>query len=254
MPANKKAETEAPIEAKELTINQLQVDSITVALIGNTPLILNRMSAKAKQVLLVGGQRKTSAEKLEIKHNPVEEYREAMDFNPDRADDTAIFFPAMALKRAMSTAARVTAGVAGTDVDRLIGMTAEYIPIYGVPQLYIKMMRQAGQSATPDMRTRAIIGNWGTVFEVQFLRPQFNSQTIVTLLNNAGLAVGIGDSRQEKGKGSHGGFRVTNLDDDFQQLIDKDSQIMAHLEPSSWDKETQDLLDFWQAEEDRRNT
>ena len=41
-------------------------------MVGKTPLYFNSMSAKTKRDLLIGGGKKTAAEKKDIKHNPVE--------------------------------------------------------------------------------------------------------------------------------------------------------------------------------------
>jgi hypothetical protein len=64
-----------------LQIKALQRGVIRLRLIGTEPLFMNRMSAKAKQVLLVGSKKKTTAEKANIKHDPMREFVDAMDRN-----------------------------------------------------------------------------------------------------------------------------------------------------------------------------
>ena len=63
----------------EITIKEVEMESITVRLIGQTPLFINRMSAKAKRDLLLGGKVKTKADRAEIRHgDPVQEFRDSM--------------------------------------------------------------------------------------------------------------------------------------------------------------------------------
>ena len=57
-------------EADGLHIEALKRGRITLRLIGETPLYFNAMSVKAKRTLLLGGGKKTAAEKKEIKHDP----------------------------------------------------------------------------------------------------------------------------------------------------------------------------------------
>ena len=49
-------------------IHALKQGRITLRMIGQTPLYFNSMSAKSKRDLLIGGGKKTAAQKKEIKH------------------------------------------------------------------------------------------------------------------------------------------------------------------------------------------
>lgn len=67
----KKAEANLHIEAAKQ-------GRVRFVLLGQTPLYYNAMSAKAKRPLLIGGGKKTAAEKKEIKHNPKEEFNDSV--------------------------------------------------------------------------------------------------------------------------------------------------------------------------------
>lgn len=65
------------IEAIE--VEPLRVGSIQVWLRGITPLICNRLAAKASRELLLPKGRKTTAEKQQLlKHDPESEYRNSL--------------------------------------------------------------------------------------------------------------------------------------------------------------------------------
>ena len=239
-------------------INQVQMESMTVRLIGQTPLFINRMSAKAKRDLLLGSKEKTKADKAEIRHsNPIQEFRDSMLVIPDSHPHTSIWFPAMAIKSAMGTAALVVPGIKKTEVNRMVYLPQDMVPIFGVPELRMDVMKLAGMSRAPDVRTRAFLPQWATEVEIQFIKPMLNRTAILTLLENAGLVAGIGDSRQEKGKGSFGSFRLdTNSEEDgvlFTALQDLAAQMAAIESPPLANKETRELMDDYYAEVNRRN-
>ena len=129
---------------------------------GDMPgLFVQRMSAKAKRDLLIGGKRKTATDKLKIKHDPVAEFLACMDIDPTAQDNTCVRFPAMAIKGAMGTAALVTEGLRKTDVQRLVYIPQETVPIYGIPALRMTVMRSADMNRTPDIRTRPYFPSGG---------------------------------------------------------------------------------------------
>src|SRR5690554_3812590 len=101
-----------------LHIDALKQGRITVKLIGTTPLYFNAMSAKAKRTLLIGGGKKTAAEKKQLKHDPQQEFRDSVYRLP--SGPTLLGFPAPGVKGAMATAALETPGVTKTSVQRLI--------------------------------------------------------------------------------------------------------------------------------------
>jgi hypothetical protein len=73
-----------------LTIPPLQLGKTRFRLIGTRPFFQHRMAEKAKQELLAGGRRKTSADRAIIKHSLYEEFRSAAEVVPDDDFPTAI--------------------------------------------------------------------------------------------------------------------------------------------------------------------
>ena len=169
-----------------ITIPELKRSPLRVTLIGTSGLYIHRMSAKAKRALLIGEARKTLSERSDIKHDPYEEFRDCMTIDKDWRPGSNVRFPAMAFKSAMRTAALVTDGIEGTQVDRLIWVEDEDVPIYGIPALRIRTMRNAGRNPAPDMRTRPFFAEWATEISLQYESRKLSATKIVTLLSNAG--------------------------------------------------------------------
>ena len=75
------------------------------------------------------------------------------------------------------------------------------------------IVRSADMNKTPDVRTRAYLPQWCAEVTVKYVVPTLSAHSIVSLLSNAGTIVGIGDFRQEKGRGSYGTFAVSGAED-----------------------------------------
>ena len=83
---------------------------------------------------------------------------------------------------------------------------------------------------------------------------------ITSLLQNAGTICGIGDFRQEKGKGGFGTWTVCSAEEmgEFQGIWDeitkegRDVQEVAMQQPVCFDEETADLMQLLQEERLRR--
>lgn len=243
-------------KAETIDVQPLRQGVVSLRIIGTTPLIQNRMANKVKETLLVGGGKKTSAERKAIKHDPPTEYRNSAEVLPD--GPTALGLRVVAVKAAMATAALETPGLTKTSAQRLLFMPGDLVPLHGTPQLRMDVVRSADINRTPDVRTRAYLPRWGAEIEVRYIVPQLSATAVVTLLCNAGVLVGVGDYRQEKGKGAFGSFRVIGPDDEDEEWSDlvanhgRAAQAAALLDPAFADRDTEDLMAFWRAETKRR--
>lgn len=244
-------------EAGTLQIDPLKQGRVTLKLIGTTGFYFNAMSAKAKRTLLIGGGKKTAAEKRELKHNPEEEFRDSVYRLPD--GPTLLGFPAPGVKGAMATAALETPGVTKTSVQRLIFLPEQKIRMWGKPYLRCDVVRSADMNKTPDVRTRAFLPRWCAEVDIAFVTPTLSVHSVVSLLSNAGVIVGIGDFRQEKGRGSYGTFSVHGDDlGDWQEVWDEITsedrltQQAAMSDPEYADDETAELMAMLEEERAKR--
>lgn len=246
-------------DVSELVVNQLQVESIKLHLLGRTPFIFNRVSQKAKRELLMPRStgKKTASEKAAaLKHNPHEEFPASMYTYRDDDHPTRLYFPGNAPKKAMGTAALDMPGLKKAQIGRLVWLPASTIDIYGVPQLHMGVVRCQDINRTPDIRTRAILPQWACELVVVCVRPILSARAIANLLAASGLLCGLGDWRQEKGSGSYGQFELVQEDDprylSIVQSQGRVAQDAAIKNPAMWDDETEELLSWFDAELNRR--
>ena len=250
------AATSKTTKAQTIDIKPLQRKSIKVRIIGETEMFQNRMAQKAMQTLLVGGQKKGKADRAAIKHDPIAEFRNSAEMLPD--GPTALGLRVVAVKAAMCTAALETEGMTKTGTQRLLFMPGDHVPLYGTPLLRMDIVRSADINRTPDVRSRAFLPKWGAEIEIKFIVPQLSSTGVVSLLSNAGVLVGLGDFRQEKGKGAYGSFRVITTDekdDEWDDLIKnhgRKAQEAALADPQFANAETAELMEFFFGEVRRR--
>lgn len=243
-------------QSTEVHVQPLKRATVKLRIIGVTPLFQNRMANKAKQQLLVGGTKKTKADRAQIKHNPLQEFRDSAEILPN--GPTALGLRVVAVKAAMATAALETPGLTKTSAQRLLFMPGDHVPLYGTPQLRMDVVRSADINRTPDVRTRCYLPKWGAEVEINFITPQLSVQSVVSLLCNAGVLIGVGDYRQEKGKGAFGSFRVLGEgepDEEWDDLVKhhgRMAQQAALTDPEYADRDTSDLMGHFHSEVSRR--
>ena len=235
----------------EITVPEVSVADVLVRVVGTSPLIMNCMSAKARRELLIPKGRKTRADRaLGPKHDPPSEYQHSVYFW--NKDVTLLAFPALAFKDAIMTAALDMPGTYRTQIGRLVWVNGWYVPVWGVPQVFMAVVRSADINRTPDVRTRAILPEWCSEINLRFMTPFLSADAIMRLLYMAGMTAGVGDFRQEKGKGSFGQFRICAADDEeFLRIRDsggRSEQTMALENPEPFDPDTAEMLS-WFADE-----
>lgn len=233
-----------------IEVEPLRVGSMSVWLRGRTPLICNRLAAKARRELLLPKGKKTTADKQQsLKHNPLAEYRDSMS---TRSGDgpTRIVIPSPAVKGAMATAALETRGTNKTQIGRLVWVQGYSCDVYGIPEMFMAPVRSADMNKTPDIRTRAMLQEWCVPVTIQFVKPQMSEKAILQLLSNGGIIVGVGDFRQEKGKGNFGQFEVVT-EADCKAIIAKGGlkqQDAAIKNPQCVDSDTEELFSWFEQE------
>ena len=247
---------------KEIIIDTMDVLKIEMGevyfhIVGTTPMIMNRLPAKAAQQLLLPPKRRNRAElESSLKHDPVGEFRNAVCLNRDTKTPALFHLPDGAFRKAIAQAALDIPGAKKAEVGRLISIPATQIDLYGVPYMFTRIVRMGGMTKTPDVRTRAIFPQWACRLPVRFVKTKLNQGTIANLLMAAGIIVGIGDYRNEKGAGSYGCFKVVNDNDaEFEAIIKKQAraaQVKAMNSPMPYDDETDELISWFNSEADRR--
>lgn len=250
--ATKKNNTEEISEILKVTTGTFEC-----CIVGTSPLILNRMSQKAQRELLMPRGRKTAVDKAtSLKHTPIDEYRASAYTIKDENAPTLLAHLATAFKGALRTAALDMPGAKKAQIGRLTYVPGELIGIYGVPKLTMNIVRSADMNKTPDVRTRAIVPQWACRVSVTFVQPLIRAQAVANLLAAAGITVGVGDWRPEKGSSNYGQFRICDKNDpeflDILKTGGREAQLEAMEHPVCYDDETTELLSWFEDELSRR--
>jgi len=245
--------------SKEIVTDVLKVTrgQFDCCIVGTSPLILNRMSEKSKRELLMPKGRKSATERaLTLKHNPIEEYRASAYTFKDPKSETLLALLSTSFKGAIRSAALDMPGAKKAQIGRLTYIEGDYIGIYGVPKLFMSVTRSADMNKTPDVRTRAIVPEWATRIRITFVQPLIRVQAVANLLNAAGITIGVGDWRPEKGSGSYGQFRIADQDDpEYRRILKtgaRAAQVMGLENPIAYDDETAELLSWFDTERAQR--
>lgn len=253
MPTAKKA-----AEKETVTTIQTSRHEVRYCILGVTPMICNRMSQKAKQTLLLPPPgRKTAAEKASnLKHDPMQEFRDSPYTLREDDAPTYIAQLATAFKKSIMGAALDQPGARKTEIGRRSYVNSSYIPIFGIPEIFMAVTRSADMNKTPDVRTRAILPRWACMLSVTYTVPLVREPDITNLLVTAGQTQGIGDWRVEKGSGNYGQFEVVSQDDPtFLEIVEnggRAAQLAAMEHPATHDNETDELLAWFETEVNRR--
>ena len=198
---------------KRIEIGAPDYETMTVPIIGTSPLIVHAWGRKA-----IG-------EMLDKHMNPdrtkkeTESRREAKDIYEDflgsmvvdRERNMAI--PSPAPKKAMLSACRFIPNVHMVNLTQAVFVEGEFSALYGQPKVRIDPVRVGMfPNRVADIRTRAEFETWAAVLQISFIPSVIKAEDIGNLLMWAGRVSGIGEWRPEK-NGSFGTFTVGDMRD-----------------------------------------
>ena len=254
MAAPKKTENQ-----EEITILPIKQGLVTIAFIGQTPLLYNTVNQKAQRELLMPRGRLSKADKASnLKHDPLVEYRGSVTRRREGDHgQTRLVMKSETFKAAIAHAALDMPGSASkAQIGRLTWVEGLSVDIFGVPQIHAGIVRMADIGRTPDIRFRACLPRWCGVVSIRYMTPMLTGNGVCALFAAAGMICGIGDFRQQKGKGSYGQFRMCDIDDpEFLEIKREggtEAQDAALENPVCFDAETEELLMWFNTERSRR--
>lgn len=213
--AKKASKTKETEETKEvLNIPALELKTITIRIVGDSPLIVHAWSEKAKKMMLEKQMKKATNGRAV--RDPFREYTDALYWlsekpeNPTQEDvDNGTFgFPTVAFK-----ACAINAGFQQGILDKkttargAFHIIGEFAVIEGKPQMREDMVRLGGITSPADLRYRPEFANWSTTLTIQYNTKAITAEQIANLLNVGGFANGVGEWRPEK-DGQFGMFHV----------------------------------------------
>lgn len=227
---------------------------IEACLLGVTPFICHSMNSKSKKQLLEPHPPLTRAQKaVVLKHNPLEEFQDSPYTDSSQSGPTYIQAVAVSVKKAMAQIAidLPDTSMKAAQLMRLLYVPDERIPLWGIPQLDMRWVRNSDKNRTPDIRTRAFIPQWAAKVSITYVMPILTHNVIIKLLATAGFMGGLGDYRVQKG-GPFGTFEVVNPDDPrFKAIVKhggRKAQKAAMNNPEFFNDDTRDLFEWHKAE------
>ena len=252
MATRKKTETETEVE-----IMNIETGRFTCCVLGMTPMLMHSFSGESVESLLFPKGKKTAAERESApKHFPRDEFRGSLYMQD--VGDTLLYLPPTAFKNGICNAAvdHESTKLRKAQLARLLWVCGQRIDVYGIPKLHMAPVRNADMNRTPDIRTRAVIEKWCARVTVEYIKPLVKERVLLNLLAFAGLTQGIGDNRNEKGKGTNGQYQpITEDDPEFQLLVKtagRSAQIRAVEDAAPYDNYSNKLLEYWDSEIKRR--
>lgn len=186
-------------EAQTVTLPRLNLQNITLRLVGDSPLICHAWSAKAKKQMLDKQMKKANVGK-EAK-NPEQDYFDSLYPHPAGGYG----FPAVAFKAAAVDAASFVDGITKVQMRGAFHIPGELLQIEGEPSPREDMVKIA--MGTSDIRFRGQFEKWAVNVPIVFNANAISAEQIVNMFSVAGFACGVGEWRPQR-DGSYGRFHV----------------------------------------------
>lgn len=202
-----------------IIIPAIQLERVSVKVVGDSPLIMHKWSEKAKREML-DKQMKVAKTKGKDAKDPVADFIDSMywlDGMPEEKTEAGFKqaiesgaarfgFPSVAFK-----AAAVSGGYrAGVTKDKVsmngaFHIQGELVEIEGMPIMREDMVRVG--MGTADIRFRGEFPEWSAWLPITYNTGVLSLDQLVNLFNLGGFAVGVGEWRPEK-SGNNGMFHV----------------------------------------------
>jgi hypothetical protein len=211
-------------------IRPIDMKTVEVTLVGDTPIIMHAWSEKAKRMMLEAQQGKAKGKKKPIK-NPVDDFIQSIywltekpaypdgsseevceeAFNKAIANGAKFGFPVTAFKQAAISAAYRMGWVKNQmGLRGAFFIESEYGDMVEIksdtPIMREDMVKIAG--GTADIRYRGEFRNWSATFKVKYnANGEFSLENIINIINAGGTICGAGEWRPER-DGQFGMYHV----------------------------------------------
>jgi hypothetical protein len=205
------------MDKKNLVIQAPNLRTAVFKIIGVSPLVMNKFSQKAREMMRAT-QESGSKAKKGAKKDP-KDFKACYEGAIHRSVEGWVRMPASAFRSAMISACKLV-GFAmtrakiglfvledGRDADE--GMPL--VKIIGKPHPFEAMVKVGmGKS---DIRVRPMFDEWSADLKVRFDTDIFSDEDIANLLMRAGLQVGIGEGRNDSPMSEGQGWGAFQISD-----------------------------------------
>jgi len=198
----KEIQVKTQIELKDLKIKIMEVP-----IVGISPLIVHKFSAKITKEMEAKQQGKAKSAKHDIR-NPENEFQEAKHVSPKGWEG----FPSGGFKKAIVRGAKAV-GLVMTDIRAGVFLEADceetnLVRINGSSKMRTDHVRIGNGSA--DIRYRPEYVKWDAILKISFNEGLVSKEQVLQAIYAAGYGTGIGDWRPEKG-GEYGRFTIPGM-------------------------------------------
>lgn len=197
MPTKSQA-TEATLEIK-----RLERVTIEVPIVGTAPLIVNRWSEKAKQMMLAAQQSSVRAKK--DAKDPLELFNASRYILEDGRDA----FPAAGFAAATRAAARNFDGVTLVQLRTALSVIGDgenqLVPLDIDDEPTMREDTPRNANGVADLRYRAMYHPWRATLRVRFLPSVISAESVIALVDAGGMG-GVGEWRPSSPKSLTGSF------------------------------------------------
>lgn len=188
-------------EPQEVLIQlpKLNLQTMQINLVGDSPLICHAWSKKSKQEMLDKQMKK--AKQAKVAKDPQRDYEESLYKHPEGGYG----FPAVAFKAASVDACSHIANITKVEARGAFHINVDMVKIEGKPSPREDMVKIA--MGTADIRYRGEFRKWKCSFALRYNANMITPEQILNLFNTAGFAIGVGEWRPQR-DGSFGMFHV----------------------------------------------
>jgi hypothetical protein len=204
--------------SERIEIDQIKVTNILVPIIGTSPLIMHNWSEKQKRAMLQAQQGKRAMKDV---RDPEAEYQAAFYRIAREGQSDGYGFPVTGFKAAIVGAARFYGkSIKMTELKQFIFMRGvltkadpqQLVEIVGQPEMREDVVRLGGMNRSADLRYRPEFKQWSAVLDVTFVQSSLSQGSVLSLIDAAGLGVGVGEWRPER-RGEFGCFTIDQSKD-----------------------------------------
>lgn len=198
----KKVAEMVKVEVPGFNLIKLDLRYLLVRLTGESSLICNKWSEKAKQQMR-DKQMKKAKDAKEAK-DPQECFKGSLYTLPEGGHG----FPAIAFKAAAVDACSHVDGITKVLARGSFHIMGDLIPIEGTPTMREDMVRVG--MGVADLRYRGEFKKWSCELNIRYNARVLSAEQITNLFEIAGFAIGVGEHRPQR-DGSNGMFSLKKV-------------------------------------------
>jgi hypothetical protein len=198
-----------------VSIDRIGVETLSIPIIGISPLIMHNFGAKARRQMLEAQQGKKKVKEV---RDPRAEYEAAFYRIHDDTGADRYGMPVVAFKAATCGAARF--------YDKSVSMTGlrQFLffrgvltkadgqmltEIHGEPEMREDVVRLGGPSRSADLRYRPMFPEWTCTLTVTYVTSSIDRNSVLSLIDAGGMGIGVGEWRPER-RGDFGCYQFDN--------------------------------------------